>query len=317
MKVIGVLALLLAVAGPGAAAALSAQSQLPAPDSEVAAEIEKRIDADASIRYEKVAVNFNNGVATLSGNVDSDAARTAAANDAAQVAGVRTVINNLQIGPETAAATQPAQVAAAIEKPSSNAGSVATNNLPPAPQPITLPAGTKFDIRMYDEVSSQTVRVGDLFRGSIAFPVMAGSATAIPATAEVQGRVVAVKPARSFGRAAVLTLQLTKLVMNGTSYPLQTGSWSRSGRGAAGTIAAETGGGTASGAVVGAAVGGGKGAGIGAGIGAAAGVLAAGLTKGEPIIIMPEAVITFTTRSPVILGVTPAVGPPPASPIAR
>ncbi len=170
---------------------------------------------------------------------------------------------------------------------------------------------------MYDEVSSQTVRVGDLFRGSIAFPVIAGSATAIPATAEVQGRVVAVKPARSFGRAAVLTLQLTKLVMNGTSYPLQTGSWSRSGRGAAGTIAAETGGGTASGAVVGAAVGGGKGAGIAAGIGAPAGVLAAGLTKGEPIIIMPEAVITFTTRSPVILGVTPAVGPPPASPIAR
>ena len=316
MKVIGVLALLLAVAGPGAGA-LSAQSQLSPTDSEVAAEIEKRIDADASIRYEKVAVNFNNGVATLSGNVDSDAARTAAANDAAQVAGVRTVINNLQIGAETTAAIQPAQAAAAIEKPNSNAGSVATNNLPLAPQPITLPAGTKLDIRMYDEVSSQTVRVGDLFRGSIAFPVMAGSAIAIPATAEVQGRVVAVKPARSFGRAAVLTLQLTKLVMNGTSYPLQTGSWSRSGRGAAGTIAAETGGGTASGAVVGAAVGGGKGAGIGAGIGAAAGVLAAGLTKGEPIIIMPEAVITFTTRSPLDLSVTPADGHPPASPTTR
>ena len=317
MKVIRVLALLLAVAGPGAAAALSSQSQSSPTDSEIAAEVQKRIDADATIHYEKVTVNFNNGVATLSGNVDSDAARTAAADDAAQVAGVKTVVNNLQIGAETIAAIQPPQAVPAIEKPNSNNGSVVANNPPPATQPVTLPAGTKLDIRMYDEVSSQTVRVGDLFRGSIAFPVMAGSAIAIPATAEVQGRVVAVKPARSFGRAAVLTLQLTKLVMNGTSYPLQTGSWSRSGRGAAGTIAAETGGGTASGAVVGAAVGGGKGAGIGAGIGAAAGVLAAGLTKGEPIIIMPEAVITFATRSPLDLSVTPADGRPAASPTTR
>ena len=102
MKVIGVLALLLAVAGPGAAAALSPQSQ-SSTDSEIAAEVQKRIDADATIRYEKVTVNFNNGVATLSGNVDSDAARTAAANDAAQVAGVKTVVNNLQIGAETIA----------------------------------------------------------------------------------------------------------------------------------------------------------------------------------------------------------------------
>src|SRR6266568_3419055 len=129
MKVIGVLALLLTVAWPGAGA-LSAQSQSSPTDSEIAAEVQKRIDADASIRYEKVAVNFNNGVATLSGNVDSDAARTAAANDAAQVAGVRTVINNLQIGPETAAATQPAQAAAAIEKSNSNNSSVVTNNPP-------------------------------------------------------------------------------------------------------------------------------------------------------------------------------------------
>src|SRR5438067_12701667 len=106
MKVIRVLALLLAVAGPGAAA-LSSQSQSSPTDSEIAAEVQKRIDADATIRYEKVTVNCNNGVATLSGNVDSDAARTVAADGAGQVARVKTRVNNLQIGAETIEAILP------------------------------------------------------------------------------------------------------------------------------------------------------------------------------------------------------------------
>lgn len=312
MKVITLLALLLVLPWARPAAA-SPQSQLSPTDGEIAAQVQERIDADASILYEKVTVNFNNGVVTLSGYVDSNAARTAAANDAAQVAGVKTVINNLQIGPETATPAQAAQALAAIEKPNSNNSPAVTNNPPTLPQPIILPAGTELDIRVFDEVNSQTVRAGDLFRGSIAFPVMAGSAIAIPTTAKVQGRVIAVKPARSFGRAAVLTLQLTKLVIHGASYPLQTGSWSRAGRGDIGTIAAETGGATASGAAVGAAIGGGKGAGIGAGVGVAAGVITAGLTKGEPIVITPEAIISFTIRSPLTLGTTPADGSLPTS----
>jgi hypothetical protein len=137
---------------------------------------------------------------------------------------------------------------------------------------------------------------------------------AIPTTAEVQGSVVEVKPAKSFGRSAVLSLQLTKLLMNGVSYSLETAPWSRSAKAQVQTTATEIGGGTAAGAAVGAAAGGGKGAGIGAGIGAAAGVLAATLTKGEPIVITPEAVISFTVKSPLTLNATtPAGNQPPAS----
>src|SRR5215467_7287237 len=72
-------------------------------DQQVAADVQKKISADNNIPDKQVTVSSTGGVVTLSGNVTSDAARNAAANDAAQVPGVKTVVNNLQVTGEASA----------------------------------------------------------------------------------------------------------------------------------------------------------------------------------------------------------------------
>ena len=83
------------------------------PDAQIATDVQNKINSDSGVPDKQVTINANNGVVTLSGSVSSDAARNAAANDAAQVEGVKTVVNNLEVGTATAA-----------------------NNAPPAPEPV-------------------------------------------------------------------------------------------------------------------------------------------------------------------------------------
>jgi len=79
------------------------------PDTQVAADVKNRIVADTNVPDKQVEINAANGVVTLSGAVSSDAVRNAVANDAAQVEGVKTVVNNLQVNPALAANTAPPQ----------------------------------------------------------------------------------------------------------------------------------------------------------------------------------------------------------------
>ncbi len=66
-------------------------------DAQVASDVQTKIYSDAGIQSRQISVQAANGVVTLSGDVNSDAERTAAANDAATIAGVKTVVNNLQV----------------------------------------------------------------------------------------------------------------------------------------------------------------------------------------------------------------------------
>jgi len=167
------------------------------------------------------------------------------------------------------------------------------------PQKITIPAGTQLSIRLNDEVNSEKAQVGDVFHGSISSPVAIDDQTAIPTTADVEGRVVDVKSAGRFAGQSVLTLELTKLTMNGKSYSLQTSQWTKSGNGRGKSTAAKVGGGAAVGAVLGGIFGGGKGAAIGAAAGAGAGTGVSAATKGQQIILRPEAIIAFQLQGPV------------------
>jgi hypothetical protein len=90
-------------------------------DAQIAGDVVTRINSDANVPTKQITVTSNDGVVTLAGNVTSDAERNAAANDAAHAAGVKTVVNNLQVGATTAAAApveQPApETAPAPEEP--------------------------------------------------------------------------------------------------------------------------------------------------------------------------------------------------------
>ncbi|MGB9122182.1 MAG: BON domain-containing protein [Candidatus Angelobacter sp.] len=320
-------------------------------DAQVASDVQNKINGDGSIPDKQLNINANNGTVTLTGTVASDAARNAAANDAAQIEGVKTVVNNLEVAPASAAneTAQPQDQASNNPPPPmreerrpspstryrssrstssrsasnnggdtglrttvpSSSGSTSSgydssqSSAPPAPTPVpapqkvTVPSGTQLSVRLNDEVDSEKAQVGDVFHGSISAPVTIGEETAIPTTADVEGRVVEVKSAGRFAGQSVLTLELTKLTMNGKTYSLQTSQWTKSGNGRGKSTAAKVGGGAAVGAVLGGIFGGGKGAAIGAAAGAGAGTGVSAATKGQQIILKPEAVIAFQLQGPI------------------
>ena len=67
-------------------------------DAKMSSEIQNRFSQDSGLASKPLTVQANNGVVTLSGTVDNAAQRDAAGQQAASVAGVKTVINNLQVG---------------------------------------------------------------------------------------------------------------------------------------------------------------------------------------------------------------------------
>ena len=317
-------------------------------DSQIASDVQNKIFSDTNVPDKQITINSNKGVVTLSGSVSSDAARTAAASDAAQIDGVKTVVNNLEVGGATTASNNAAQpqpeppqaepTQASNSTPASttyphhkssprnySGGSSGDNGLrttvpqdttttvgsntasnvntppppPPPPSKVTVPAGTQLSIRMTDEVDSEKAQVGDVFHGSISAPVSIDDQTVIPTTADVEGRVVDVKSAGRFAGGSLLTLQLTKLTMNGKSYSISSDQWSKTGTGKGKGTATKVGGGAAVGAVLGGIFGGGKGAAIGAAAGAGAGTAGSAIGKGQQILLKPEAVINFTLQNSI------------------
>ena len=307
-------------------------------DQQVATDVQNKINADTSFPDKGLSVSAAKGVVTLTGNVSSDAARNTAANDAAQVPGVKTVINNLQVTPAATAGTMgspggenptqtganlaPPPVAAAkpsarsrsrssssasestrYSAPQSTVADTSTGNTPPPaaaapapapdPTPVNIPSGTQLSIRLTDQLDSEKAQVGDVFHGSISQPIAVGDTTVIPTTADVEGRVVDVKSAGRFAGQSDLVLELTRLRVNGKSYPLATDQWSKKGSSRGKATAGKVGGGAAVGAILGGIFGGGKGAAIGAAAGGAAGTGVAGATKGQQIILRPETVLEF------------------------
>lgn len=85
-------------------------------DAQVAGDVQSKIYSDPNVQSRQVQVQAANGVVTLSGFANTDAERTSAANDAAQIEGVKTVVNNLQVSAPSQAAA-PADQQAAMQPP--------------------------------------------------------------------------------------------------------------------------------------------------------------------------------------------------------
>jgi hypothetical protein len=312
-------------------------------DAQVSSDVQSKINSDSNIQTKQISVAADKGVVTLSGTVSSDMERMAAANDAGQIEGVKTVINNLQTSnastsapqsasntdnmagmdmgtpaptraPHRALATRSSPARSSSTKPSHNYSddttSSTSNNVapapvaPPAPVTVTVPAGTRLSVRLTDPLSSETNKVGDTFRGTLDNAVSIGDKVVVPRDADVQGRILAVKPSTHFTGQSELTVEMTVLDINGKSYDIATNQWDRKGTGRGKRTAATVGGGAALGAIIGGIAGGGKGAAIGAGAGAAAGTGVQGVTKGQKIELPSETVLDFELAQPVT--VTPA-----------
>jgi BON domain len=67
-------------------------------DAKISSDIQTRFSQDSGLSNKQLTVQASEGVVTLNGNVDNDAQRDAAGRQAGSVPGVKTVINNLQVG---------------------------------------------------------------------------------------------------------------------------------------------------------------------------------------------------------------------------
>ena len=245
-QLLGVVAIL------GALIALPGCNKTPArTDAQLAVEVQNKINADSTISDKAIGVQSENGVVTLSGNVDSDSERVSAASDAATIAGVKTVVNNLVVqqaaeatnttGPPSTAS--PARVgkkvpkdrdlrsgdgdrsqgvAATIGNSDAHAGNPTAPppaqpvaQTPPAPPPppkkVTIAAGTQLTVRLNDTLDSESNQVGDSFHATLSAPIVIDDETVVPSGAEVVGHVVDVKSAGRFAGNSALTLELTSL----------------------------------------------------------------------------------------------------------
>jgi len=89
----------------------------PPNDAQLTSAIQTKLGTDSGLQNKQLTVQAANGTVTLSGTVDNDAQREAAARYAASAPGVKQVINNLQVG--SMAASEPAP--AAVEGPPAKA----------------------------------------------------------------------------------------------------------------------------------------------------------------------------------------------------
>jgi len=80
-------------------------------DAKISSEIQNKFSQDSGLSTKQLTVQADGGVVTIAGTVDNDAQREAAGKQAASVDGVKTVINNLQVGSSSVSAAAPSGTA--------------------------------------------------------------------------------------------------------------------------------------------------------------------------------------------------------------
>lgn len=299
----------------------------PADDASLTQAVQSRLSSDSALSTESIQASVQNAVVTLNGNVSNEAARSLAAADAAQIPGIKTVVNNLSVqlpaAPVAAAAPPPMPAPApapapkkVVTKPAAKPAPIERQEPAPQPQPsvpapapapvaapapppppafktVTIPAGTTIPVRITQTLDSATTQQGQSFSGTVATDVMADGLVAIRQGTGVTGRVTAVQEAAHYKGSSLLTVELVSINRHGDSLAVTTQPYSVEGKGRGKNTAAKVGGGAAIGAIIGAIAGGGKGAAIGSAAGAGVGAGANTITRGEQVQIPSESLVNF------------------------
>lgn len=297
-------------------------------DAQITSEVQSKLFADPNITGKQIYVSTQSGVVTLTGTVPTEMERANAGNDAAQARGVKTVVNNLQVAPPVVATIepepekpapvvgtrrQPVRRAAArtsapapvyTSEPAAPAAAPVVAARPAPPPPVTIQSGTRLSVRMIDSIDTSKNQLGDTFRATLDSPLMDGEQVVVPEGVEVEGRIAQLKSAGRFAGRSELALELSELIVNGKSYPIETDQFTQQGSSRGKATAAKVGGGAAIGAIIGGIAGGGKGAAIGATVGAGAGTGVSAATKGQQIKVPSETVLTFNLQRPVTVTAT-------------
>src|SRR5207247_4095652 len=112
-------------------------------DAQLAGDIQTRLSADSGLQGKQLSVQAANGTVTLSGTVDNENQRQAAARYAASADGVKQVVNNLQVAPPVAT-SEPAP-AEEVKPRALHSPSAAR----PRARTRTLPSSSSSDVSTY------------------------------------------------------------------------------------------------------------------------------------------------------------------------
>ena len=298
-------------------------------DAQIASDIQNKLNTDSGLQGKQLIVQADKGSVTLSGQVDNDAQRDAAARYASSEAGVKQVVNNLQVAPpplpveaqapppeqpkpapavkrrhkvskdQDDSANAPAQVtqAAPAPAPAPAPAAPAPPPPPPPPQKVTIPSGTTFAVRLVDAIDSETATQGQTFHATLNSPLAVDGATAIPTGYSIEGHVVTVQSAGKFAGQSLLVLQLDRISASGSTYNIQTDQYKKQGSSRGKNTVEKVGAGAGIGAIIGAIAGGGKGAAIGAAAGGGLGAGAQAVTHSQQIKLPSETVLNFTLQA--------------------
>ena len=168
---------------------------------------------------------------------------------------------------------------------------------------VTVPAGTRILIRTIDPIDSSKQKAGYRFTASLETNLQADNVVVAKRGTPVYGVLSSASSAGKMKGSSELGLELTEIMINGTSYPLLTSTYEIQGKGEGGNTAKKVVGGAGLGALIGGLAGGGKGAGIGILAGAGAGTAVAATKKGQQLSIPSESLLEFRLAQPADLPV--------------
>jgi hypothetical protein len=161
-----------------------------------------------------------------------------------------------------------------------------------------LPAGTSFDVRVNEDLSSESTQQGQRFTGTLETDVVDDSGQiVVPRGAQVEGHVIDVKPSGRISDSGELELTINTLRYGSHVAGVTTQPFLVKGESHTKSNATKVGGGAVLGAIIGGIAGGGKGAAIGATVGAGAGAAGAAATGKKPAEVNSEAVIHFLSST--------------------
>jgi len=160
----------------------------------------------------------------------------------------------------------------------------ATERVPePVVRTLTVPDNTSFDVTLGTALASNSSRVEQPVRATVASPIVVDGTTVIPAGSALTGHVTHVRESGKVKGRAELAFRFTRLTAGPVTYDIDTKPLSYVAAGTKKHDAVKIGSGAAAGALIGAITGGKKGAAIGTAVGAGAGTGVVLATDGKEI----------------------------------
>jgi hypothetical protein len=158
-----------------------------------------------------------------------------------------------------------------------------------------IPTGTEIDVRLQDQLTSDTAQVEDRFEATTVVDLYEGDRVLIPAGSVMRGVVTSVNKATRTDRKGSLTVSFNQITVRNRSYPMRgtvTQALESEGiRGEAGRIGA----GSAVGAIIGGIIGGVKGALLGVLIGGGGTMVA---TEGKDVTLPSGTILRVRMDTP-------------------